>query len=257
MLQELCKLIPNSSYGSLLLKDFEYVNQPMYISTFLRNHDPTLEVVASCSKAARPDRAIRIGAFKKARAFRYLAYDAEEHVDMIDRVRTFSSLPFRLYLWNDGRLSNDYNGGEDTTCFSTHQEHAPLRHHNMTPTPLGSECYINGVLVRGKCIKIKGVDRSNTDTLTPEMIKIAKEIITRLTPLPHEDAYISFISFIQREQRFSVAVNNSKPKKDSAGRTPFKKPDHVEEWTVTMPSPNTIILIDPTDTDAYEFRVQA
>jgi len=48
VLQELCKLIPNSSYGSLLMRKFEYAYVAMSIATFERNHDPTLEIVSKC-----------------------------------------------------------------------------------------------------------------------------------------------------------------------------------------------------------------
>jgi hypothetical protein len=50
VLQELCKLIPNSSYGSLLLKPFVNLYTSMYISTFMRNSDPTLEVIGKCGR---------------------------------------------------------------------------------------------------------------------------------------------------------------------------------------------------------------
>ena len=50
VLQEICKLIVNSSYGSLLLKPFEKVYTSMYLSTFDKNKDPTLEVITRCGR---------------------------------------------------------------------------------------------------------------------------------------------------------------------------------------------------------------
>ena len=48
VLQDLCKLITNSSYGSHLTKKFEYEYTVMTEFAFMKDHDPTLEVVTKC-----------------------------------------------------------------------------------------------------------------------------------------------------------------------------------------------------------------